>query len=100
MKNLARQLETACAQALCTTAAQGAALARQMAPVQSGALRASIHVQEHGMQAAVIAGASHAAPVEYGTSRMAARPFMLPMAREMRGTLMRNVRAAVREVIR
>lgn len=54
-------------------------LAKDIVPVDTGALRASIHVvvfDELSLQ--VRADAHYAAFVEYGTSRMAAQPYMTP----------------------
>lgn len=99
MKTLAAKLNRAVAEAVKASARQGAILAREYAPVDSGALKNSIRAEGGGLSASVIAGAAHAAAVEYGTSRMAAQPFMLPMARDMRAEFIRNMRQAVREVI-
>lgn len=49
--------------------------------VQTGALRASIHVETPSrFVRTIVAGTDYAAHLEFGTSRMAARPFMSPMA--------------------
>lgn len=49
--------------------------------VDTGALRASIHVEVLSTYKRGIAtGVEYALPLELGTSRMAARPFMLPMS--------------------
>lgn len=53
--------------------------AKAHAPVRTGELRDSIHTTtETPLSATVGADAGHAAFVELGTRRMAARPFMLP----------------------
>lgn len=64
-------------------------LARQLTPVDTGALRASIRVEAGPSETsrAVVAGGSgvdYAVFVEYGTSRMAAQPFMTPAAKAIR----------------
>lgn len=54
--------------------------ARSRAPVQTGYLRSSISSVsvESGKSANVVVGAPYAAYVEYGTYKMAARPFLTP----------------------
>lgn len=99
MKTLAARLNRAAAQAVLDSARQGALLARENAPVDSGELKKSIHAEGGGLSASVKTGADHAVMVEYGTSRMAPQPFMLTMARDMRSRFIRNVRRAVREVV-
>jgi len=91
-------LERAGADAARQAAQQGAELARQYAPVDSGELRSGIGVRRDGNGAAVNSAAPHAAMLEYGTSRMAAQPYMLPMAEEMRGRFAEIAADAVKEV--
>lgn len=58
--------------------------ARRHAPVQSGELRASIHVEGDS----VVASADHAVYVELGTHEMRAQPFLKPalyQRRRLRG---------------
>lgn len=80
-------------------AEQIAELARQLAPVDTGALRESIHVEpaENGV-VRVVASVPYAVYVEYGTARMAAQPFLTPATQHT------NVLAAIaiemRELIR
>ena len=52
-----------------------------------------------GGEGAVTAGAAHAVYVELGTSRMAARPFLLPACQAERGALLAAVARAVQGVI-
>lgn len=52
--------------------------ARGSCPVDTGALRASIAASAGGNSASVTAGAPYAAYVEFGTCKMAARPFLVP----------------------
>lgn len=54
--------------------------ARARAPVQTGYLRSSIESAsiEAGKSAEVYVGAEYGAYVEYGTYKMAARPFLTP----------------------
>lgn len=96
IRTWASRLEDAGAEAANASARRGAELARNSAPVDSGELRSSIGVRD----GAVLAQAQHAAAVEYGTSRMAARPFMLPMARRMGAEFARECSAKLREVLK
>ncbi len=56
--------------------------AKARAPVDTGALRASIEARTRGvlltLAAEVVAGAPYAIFVEHGTSRMSAQPFLFP----------------------
>jgi HK97 gp10 family phage protein len=54
--------------------------ARARAPVQTGFLRSSIHVESvtAGKEAQIVVGADYGRFVEYGTYKMAARPFLIP----------------------
>ena len=100
IRQMERALATAVGEAL-EQAAQGAAQdARARAPVDSGALRQGIEIRplSNGAQA-VVSTAPHAAMVELGTRRMAARPYLLPAAEAARATLYAAARAcAVRAV--
>lgn len=49
--------------------------------VVTGALKNSIHVEKLGdFQVAIVAGTDYAVHLEFGTEKMAARPFFGPMA--------------------
>lgn len=75
------RLEQGLAEAVAASASQTAQLARSLVPVDSGELRASISAaSERRLDARVTANAPYAAMVEYGTSKMAARSYMLPAA--------------------
>jgi HK97 gp10 family phage protein len=54
--------------------------AQAAAPMLTGELRASIHVEVDGDQHRVVADAEHAAYVEFGTSDTAPQPYMWPAA--------------------
>lgn len=83
---------------ICARAADSAAqAAREIVPVETGALRGSIASHAQGLSAAATAAAPHAAMVEYGTSRMAPRPYMYPAAQAVRGDFFEAMRALSRE---
>lgn len=52
------------------------------------------------LHAQVSSNAAHSIPLEFGTSKMAARPFMKPATEKNRDTLRENVQAAVNEAVR
>lgn len=68
-------------QAAMTSAAnEVATVARQLAPVDTGALRDSIHVDLVDGEAEVIADVPYAIFVEFGTSVDEAQPYLRPAA--------------------
>lgn len=80
----------------------GARIHRASAPgespaIDTGALVNSIQSRQLGpMQWAVVAGTEYAKPLEYGTAKMAARPFMRPAADALRQPFIDAIREAVR----
>ena len=87
-------LENAVARSVRAAAEAAAREARARAPVDSGALRAGISARsDAGTAAAVVSTAPHAAMVEFGTSRMAARPHLLPAASAVREEFFAAARA-------
>lgn len=78
-------------------------LARQLVPVDTGALKASIRLEpeQPALQMTVKAGGgtvTYAAHVEYGTSRSPAQPFLTPAARAI--NVRKEVAKAIREAIK
>lgn len=64
---------------LLQVADQLATEAAHNAPVRTGTLRDSIHVEDQNIAlVSVVAGAPYAAYVELGTRKMAAEPYMMP----------------------
>jgi HK97 gp10 family phage protein len=67
--------------------------------MDSGHLHTSIHVEPAGpFKALSVADASYSAALEFGTSRMAERPFMRPAARTVRREAETLVKAAVKRI--
>lgn len=79
LPTLAAELKAAGAAHVEKTADNLVTGARQRAPVRTGELRDSIHKEGGGSAATVVASAPYAKYVEYGTSRMSARPFFWPV---------------------
>jgi HK97 gp10 family phage protein len=76
--------------------------ARDRVPVDSGRLKAAIHVEREGSgEYAVIAGdhdAWYGHLVEFGTVRTAAHPFMVPAVDETRPTVRAIGQAALKDL--
>ncbi len=82
---LSRQLQTEVSRAVRETALAIEEKAKRYAPVDTGALQASIQAKVTGPFSAEIApGTEYAEHVEYGTRHMAAQPYMTPAAEEER----------------
>lgn len=70
--------------------------ARANCPVRTGALRESIGVRMGGDAAGeVFAAAPHAVPVEMGTARMPARPYLYPAFKARQSGLTERIARAV-----
>lgn len=71
-------------------------LAQQLAPVDTGALRDSIHVEDgsHALARRIVADTSYAAYVEYGTATSPAQPYMTPAKEQI------NVQQEVADEVR
>jgi HK97 gp10 family phage protein len=54
--------------------------AQMHAPVDTGALKASGHIEDNGKTVSVVFDVSYARYVEFGTSKMRAQPFLTPAA--------------------
>ena len=89
------------------SAEEMASTARALAPVDDGDLRSSIRTETGDLTVRVRAGGGRAwyAPlVEYGTRRMAARPFWWPawrmMRRRIRNRIARDLNKALKDALR
>lgn len=70
-------------------------IAQENAPVQTGELRDSIHVEKDGNDHTVVVGADHGAFVELGTSKMAAQPYLGPAVAKVRRNLAKYYKGVV-----
>jgi len=80
--------------------------ARRLAPVDTGALRESIHVEMSpgGTNGEVVVGTSggpeyYAMFVEFGTAHMPARPFLRPAADAVRDRIQRQLAKSVADAV-
>jgi HK97 gp10 family phage protein len=75
-------------------------IARDLVPVDTGFLRSTIHVEriDH-LALQVRADAEYAAFVEYGTSRMAAQPYMTPAIEAVRAGYEARIARAIHDSI-
>lgn len=68
---------------------------------ETGHLNESIHVEPiDGLSARVVADASYAAALEFGTSKMVERPFMRPAAQKTKPKMLKLLRAVARDLTR
>lgn len=102
-----REAKAEIRRALTISAEEMASTARTLAPVDTGALKASIETTEgrHELEVVVRAGggaAGLAHIVEYGHGNAAPRPFFWPayrsLPKRLRGRVNRAIRAAARKV--
>jgi len=75
--------------------------AKERAPVLTGTLKRSIHIEELPQDRAVAVGTDveYAPYIEFGTSRMAAQPYLRPALDENHGAIQREFAEAVRDII-
>jgi HK97 gp10 family phage protein len=67
----------------------------------TGQLDRSIHVEQvDDLTARVVANAPHAVPLEFGTSKMAERPFMRPAAKKVAPQMHKKIREIVKRETR
>lgn len=97
LQALERRLERVGSEITQSSAAHCAALAREKAPVDTGALRSSIGTRSAGKYAAEsFASVPYAAIVEIGGSRTPPKPYLLPSAREAAQTFFESARQGAR----
>lgn len=74
-------------------------MALRLVPVRTGYLRSSIRAEVDANEARLVAEAPYAGYVEYGTSKMAARPYMRPAAKLAEGISVKIITADLATVI-
>ena len=72
------KVETLASAAVAKSTNDLAAIAQSHAPVDTGFLRGSIIARPRGLQGEVVSTANYSIYQEFGTSKMAAHPFMTP----------------------
>ena len=99
-----KAVEAAAARGVARAAGYVADLAQQLAPVDTGALRASIRVEpsEPALRMTVTAGRglpdARAVFQEYGTSRQPAQPYLTPAAKAIK--VGQEVKAEIRKALK
>lgn len=78
LQRIAGQLDPRAAQVIKIAAMETEDGAKQNAPVDTGALKASIYTKLSGLSAEIGASVEYAIYQELGTSKMAAHPFLIP----------------------
>lgn len=73
------------------------AAAKEMCPVDTGTLKNSISAEADKMSASVSANTDYAAYVEFGTSRAAAQPYLVPALLQNTDAVMAEIAAALSE---
>lgn len=74
--------------------------AQVLVPVDTGELRDSGHLEEQEGSIEVVFGTDHAIPIEFGTSRMEAQPFLRPAMENKRKEVLDATAEEVQEQIR
>ena len=69
--------------------------AQSICPVDTGALRDSIAVSQNGTSAQISANTDYAAYVEFGTSKMAAQPYLVPALLGNENAIISAIAAAI-----
>jgi len=113
LSNLDAKLTNALAEALDEISEKIRDDAKSFAPVDTGALRKSIHVERKGkLEVSIVAGdggvinprtgreVDYAGYVEFGTSRASPQPYMQPALEKNRDEILRIVKEKVLEVFR
>jgi HK97 gp10 family phage protein len=96
---IAATLDARVTAAMRTAAEQVEQDAKARVPVATGGLRDAIHTEMEGDSVSVIAGDDdvfYGHLVEYGTSRVPARPFLVPALESNRDNILASVNAALR----
>lgn len=101
LPEITAELEKAAREAVAAAAELVVATAKDRAPVDTGRLRDSIHIDEEAEGTYVVAGdheVFYGNMVEHGTVDAAAHPFLLPALEENRSAIEAAVTAAIRKV--
>lgn len=97
---IARDLRPALQAVVAETAVNVSGDAKQRAPVRTGNLRRSIITRHHGGLLSIVSSDVEYGPyVEYGTSKMPARPFLLPALEANRARFEERVRSTIARLV-
>lgn len=78
LAELAQRIEGSISEIIAAGAEAVSESAKSICPVDTGALRDSISVSMEGNRAKISANTDYAAYVEFGTSKMAPQPYLVP----------------------
>lgn len=78
LAEIAQRIEGSLGEIIAAGAEAVSQSAKSMCPVDTGALRDSISVSAEGNRAEISANTDYAAYVEFGTSKMAPQPYLVP----------------------
>ncbi len=78
LAEIAQRIEGSLGEIIAAGAEAVSQSAKSMCPVDTGALRDSIGVSMEGNRAEISANTDYAAYVEFGTSKMAPQPYLVP----------------------
>lgn len=92
---MSARLESAASQVVAKSAFDIENRAKQVVPVDTGALKNSITTETNGLQATVSAGQEYAVYVEMGTRFQSAQPYMTPAAEVVRPAFIEAMRQLV-----
>lgn len=95
--HIAEIMEEMISEAIAAGAETVAEQARSVCPVDTGALRDSITVTQNGAAAEISANTDYAAFVEFGTSKMAAQPYLVPSLLGNENAILAAIAAAISE---
>lgn len=98
LKLLVPAVRRATQDAVATTALQIESTAKELAPVDTGRLRASIGITfaPDRLSAQVGSNVSYSPFIEFGTSRMRAQPFLAPAFEQHRTAFLANLKQALK----
>lgn len=103
LERLGAAIQAAAASAVADACEEVQNRARALCPVESGTLKASIAVEtgqaEDGAWGMVSAKTDYAAPVELGTYKQSAKPFLQPAFAQMKGKVAAAIAKAIRSAV-
>lgn len=88
-----KRLEQATEAVLDATAGDVQTDAKASCPVRTGRLRNSLAIQKSKLRREIVTDVPYALPIEFGTYKMRAQPFLFPASEKNRQGFIRNIQA-------